>query len=80
MKEESRRGSMYRTLRNLRKKKGYTTADMAEKLEISKPFYSQIENQTRKLSYDMAIKIADVFHKKPDQIFLTDHKDKNEQK
>lgn len=69
---------MYRTLRDLRKKKRYTAADMAEKLGISKPFYSQIENQTRKLSYDMAIKIADIFHKKPDQIFLIDHKSENE--
>ena len=71
---------MYQTLRNLRKKQGYTTQDMAEKLGISKPFYSQIENQARKLSYDMAIKIADIFHKKPDQIFLVDHKNENESK
>ena len=67
---------MYRKLRELRKKKGYTSQNMAEKLGISKPFYSQIENQMRKLSYDMAVQIAAVFGKKPDQIFLEDHKEK----
>ena len=65
---------MYQTLKDLRKKKKLTMQDMAEKLDISKPFYSQIENQTRKLSYDMAVRIAQVFHKKPDQIFLEDYK------
>ncbi len=67
---------MYRKLKELRKKKGYTSQDMAEKLGISKPFYSQIENQMRKLSYDMAVQIATVFHKKPDYVFLEDHKEK----
>ncbi len=66
---------MYRKLKELRKKKGFTSQDMAERLGISKPFYSQIENQMRKLSYDMAIRIANVFGKKPDQIFLVDHKE-----
>ncbi len=65
---------MYRKLKEIRKKKNYTLQDMAEKLGISKPFYSQIENQMRKLSYDMAVQIAAIFNKKPDQIFLEDHK------
>ncbi len=65
---------MYQKLKMLRKKKGYSIKEMSESLGISKPFYSQLENQTRKLSYDMAIRIADIFHKKPDQIFLEDHK------
>ncbi len=65
---------MYQVLRELRKKKKMTTQDMANKLGISKPFYSQIENQNRKLSYDMAVQIAQIFHKKPDQIFLEDYK------
>ena len=66
---------MYRKLKEIRKKKKYTLQDMADKLGISKPFYSQIENQMRKLSYDMAIQIAAIFNKKPDQIFLEDHKE-----
>lgn len=66
---------MYRKLKEMRKKKNYTLEDMAKRLGISKPFYSQIENQMRKLSYDMAVQIAAVFHKKPDQIFLEDHRE-----
>lgn len=65
---------MYKKLKEMRKKKGYSIRDMAEELGISKPFYLQLENQTRKLSYDMAIQIAEIFQKKPDQIFLEDHK------
>lgn len=69
---------MFKKLRNLRLQNGYTTRDMANKLEISKPFYSQLENQNRRLSYDMAIKIAQIFNMKPDQIFYQDYK--NEEK
>lgn len=65
---------MYQKLRELRVKKQYTTQDMANKLNISKPFYSQLENQMRRLSYDMSINIAEIFNKKPDQIFYEDHK------
>lgn len=65
---------MYQTLKDLRKKKKLTMQDMADQLGISKPFYSQLENQSRKLSYDMAVRIAQIFRKKPDQIFLEDYK------
>lgn len=68
---------MYQKLKELRKKKGLTTQDMADKLGISKPFYSQIENQVRKLSYDMAVRIADIFGKKPDAIFYIDHQNES---
>lgn len=64
---------MYQKLKDLRKKKKYTTAVMAEKLGISKPFYCQLENQTRRLSYDMAIKISAIFGVKPDSLFYNDH-------
>ena len=63
---------MYLKLKELRKQKKYTTNDMAEKLGISKPFYCQIENQKRRLSYEMAVKIARVFHTTPDEIFYDD--------
>ena len=36
---------------------------MAERLGISKPFYCQIENGSRRLSYDMAVRIAEIFGK-----------------
>ena len=66
---------MYLKLKELRKQKKYTTNDMAEKLGINKPFYCQIENQKRRLSYEMAVKIAAIFKKKPDAIFYENYKD-----
>ena len=63
------RSSMYLKLKELRKKKKLTAREMAEKLEISKPFYCQIENGKRRLTYEMAVKIAAIFKKRPDAIF-----------
>ena len=60
-------------LKELRLKYGYTTKYMADALKISKPFYWQLENMNRRLSYDMAIKIASIFDKKPDDIFYNDY-------
>ena len=65
---------MLKKLKEKRLKKGYTYQKMAEKLGISKTFYYQIETQDRKLSYDMAIKIASIFNVKPDTIFYSDYK------
>ena len=64
---------MYNKLRKIRNKKKLTTREMAEKLSISKPFYCQIENRSRRLSYDMAVKISKIFKLKPDDIFYDDH-------
>ena len=61
-------------LKRLRKEKGYTIYKMAELLNITAPFYSQIENKKRRLYYDTACRIASIFNMKPDQIFL---KEKN---
>ncbi|MEG0026124.1 MAG: helix-turn-helix transcriptional regulator [Bacilli bacterium] len=66
---------MYKKLKALRYKNKLTTKQMGDKLGISKPFYCQLENCTRRLSYDMAIKISAVFHVKPDHLFYQDHKD-----
>ena len=63
-------------LRQTRLKKGYTTKYMAEQLKISKPFYSQLENDRRTLTYKMAIKIADVLKTKPDKLFYDDFKER----
>lgn len=46
---------------------------MSERLGISKPFYCQLENRTRRLSYAMAIKISAIFKMKPDAIFYEDY-------
>lgn len=67
---------MYK-LKEIRKQNKYSYQDMADKLNISKTFYWQIENNQRRLSYDMAIKIASVFNMKPDDIFYKDTLEKD---
>ena len=64
---------MFKKLREKRIQKGYTNQKMAEKLGISKTFYYQIETGSRKLSYEMAIKIANIFNVKPDTLFYNDY-------
>ena len=63
---------MYNKLKEMRIKSKYTTQVMADKLGISKSFYSQIETGSRRLNYDMAYRIAKIFKKKPDTIFFED--------
>lgn len=64
-------------LKELRLKQGYTHAKMAEMLDISKPFYWQIENNKRRLSYDMAYNISKIFNTTPDKIFYDEFKNKD---
>lgn len=64
---------MYFKLRRMRKENKYTVQVMADTLNISKPFYSQLETGCRRLSYDMAVNIAKIFDCKPDEIFYEDH-------
>lgn len=61
-------------LKKIRIKNELTCGDMAIKLGISKPFYWQIENGKRNLSYKMAVKIASIFKMKPDDIFYNEFK------
>ncbi len=63
-------------LKEIRMKNKYSCQKMAEILNISKPFYWQLENQKRKLSYVMAVKIAKIFKMKPDEIFYQEFKNK----
>ena len=62
-------------LAELRKNNKYSYQYMANILGISKPFYWQIENNKRRLSYVMAIKIAEIFNMKPDEVFYDDLKE-----
>lgn len=64
---------MSNRLKELRQKKKYTAKQMSERLGISKPYYCQLENRTRRLSYEMAIKIAAIFKLKPDAVFYRDY-------
>lgn len=57
-----------------------TLQEMADMIGVSKPYYWQIENEQRGLSYDLAVKIAAVFGKTPDDIFLQEELTKKKQK
>ncbi len=59
-------------LKNLRIENNLTTKQISEKLGMSKSSYSYIENGDRRLSYEQAILIADLFNKKPDDLFYED--------
>ena len=63
-------------LAELRKENNFTYQYMADQLNISKPFYWQLEHEQRRLSYDMAYKIAKIFDLKPDDIFYEEFKKK----
>jgi len=57
-------------LRENRLHKKMTYQEVADELGISKEHYWFIENGKRGLSYEMAVRIAKVFNKNPDDIFL----------
>jgi putative transcriptional regulator len=63
-------------LRELRLKNKFTNQLMADILKISKPYYWQIEHDQKRLSYDMAVRIAGIFHLKPDELFYDEFKEK----
>lgn len=65
-------------LAELRKQNKFSYQQMADILGISKPFYWQIENGKRRLSYVMAIKISEIFNMKPDEIFYDDLKEEKD--
>lgn len=60
-------------LKLVRKANNYTIYDMANKLNISPSFYCQIENKKRRLFYDTAINIANIFNMRPDELFYSDN-------
>lgn len=60
----------------LRLKNKFTNQFMADILGISKPFYWQLENDKKRMTYTMAVKIASVFHLKPDDLFYDEYKNK----
>ncbi len=66
-------------LQKYRIKKNYSCQFMADKLNISKSFYWQIENKKRRLSYETAIKIANIFNTKPDSLFYDDFCNKKQE-
>lgn len=61
-------------LKRIRKSLGFSTLAMAHELNISKSMYIYIENGKRRLSYDLAIEIAEFFRMKPDELFIEDNR------
>lgn len=59
-------------LKELRIKNKLTYQQVADEAGISKEHYWFIENGKRGLTYDMAVRIAKVFNKNPDDIFLNE--------
>ncbi len=68
----------FKKLKEMRKEEGLTYQKMADKLNVSKCYYWQIENGQRTLKYSMAFKIAQIFKTKPDKIFLDEIKNSDE--
>ena len=63
----------YELLHYTRKNRKISLDELAHKLGISKSYLSLIEKGSRKLSYDLAVKIADYLEMTPDELFLEDH-------
>lgn len=61
-------------LQNLRRINNMSYEAVAKSVGICKAYYWQIENGNRRLYYDLALKIAKVFNKKPDDIFYEYYK------
>lgn len=57
-------------LKNMRESENLTYQQVADKVGISKEYYWMIENGKRRLTYELAVKIAQVFKSNPDYIFL----------
>lgn len=61
---------MYK-LKEAREAAGLTQLEIAKKLGISDSFYSQIENGKRRLSLKIALDIAAILKKTPNDLFLS---------
>jgi Predicted transcriptional regulators len=60
-------------LKKIRKEAKITIKKISQKLGITESYYWKIENGKRKLYYELAIKIAHIFNKKPDELFYKDY-------
>lgn len=63
---------MMYVLKQHRLNKGYSCETMARKLGISKTYYWQIEQGKRRITYDLAMKMATVFNTTPDTLLYED--------
>jgi putative transcriptional regulator len=65
---------MKNNLRDLRAERGWSQADLAEKLEVSRQTVNAIETEKYDPSLPLAFKIAEVFNMKIENIFTPNHK------
>ena len=61
-------------LREMRKKAGLNTTEVAEIIGVSQSMYSYIEIGRERLSYDIAVKLSELFKSSPDELFYDDFK------
>ena len=61
-------------LRELRAEKGWSQADLAEKLDVSRQTVNAIETEKYDPSLPLAFKIAELFETKIEEIFIYNHK------
>ena len=64
-----------KNLKKLRLTNNYSYKDMAFFLDISRSYYWQLENNKSRLYYDIAVRIAEIFKLKPDDIFYNEKDD-----
>jgi len=65
---------MKNNLRDLRAERGWSQADLAEKLDVSRQTINAIETEKYDPSLPLAFKIADVFNMKIEDIFTPNHR------
>lgn len=63
-------GSLKNNLEKLRKQLKMTQSELADKLEVSRQTISSIENERYEPSIILAFKIANLFGKKIEEIFI----------
>ena len=61
-------------LRTLRAEKGWSQADLAERLDVSRQTVNAIETEKYDPSLPLAFKIAELFEMKIEEIFVPNHK------
>ena len=60
-------------LKELRIKNNLTVIEISKMVGISPTYYWQIENKKRRMYYELAKKIAQVFKLKPDDVFYEEY-------
>ncbi len=61
-------------LRDLRAERGWSQADLAEKLDVSRQTVNAIETEKYDPSLPLAFKIAELFNMKIEEIFTPNHR------